>query len=132
MILVSFIALYNILKVKEFTTDISVMLPYRYHPCFDDLEKQYQFPYQNVLEGPDVCVLWIFILFFILYAYEFAESISDIPTIIYIVTSKIQVSFLFRKSQKVLIFAHFRVAKVLSYHVLMTTYLQNTAATGPV
>ena len=82
-----------VFEVREFISDISTELP-----CLGDLENCGQLPVQEVLEGTDDFVLWIFTISSV---FMFSRSRNPLVTFLLSyhvwVTSKIQINFRFRR-----------------------------------
>ena len=85
-------------------------------PCLNDLENPDQLPVQEVLEGTDDCVLWIFKI-----SSLFMFSRVRNPFLIFLltyhvwVTSKIQVNFRYRRYLKILLIVSYRFLKLSPY-----------------
>ena len=85
-------------------------------PCLDDLENSDQLPVQEVLEGTDDCVSWIFEIFPL-----FMFSRVRNPFLIFLlsyrvsVTSKIQANFRYKRYLKVLMIVSNEFLKYLHY-----------------
>ena len=99
----NFFSIY-VFEVKESIADIPNELS-----RLGDLENPSQLPVQEVLEGTDDCVLYIFEI-----SSLFMFSRSENPFLIFVlsyhvrVTSKIQVNFRFKRFSKVLMFLSYR------------------------
>ena len=88
----------SVFEGEESISDIPIELP-----CFGDLENPGQLPVQEVLEGTDDCVLWIFVISS-LFMFLRVRNLFLIFLLSYhvLVTSKIQVNFRFRRFLQVL------------------------------
>ena len=106
--------IYDSLYVFEGEKSIFDIIPEL--PCFGDLENPGQLPVQEVLEGTDDCVLWIFEI-----SPLFMFSRVGNPFLIFLlsyhvpVTSKIQVNFRYRRYLKVLMIVSYEFSKCLHY-----------------
>ena len=85
-------------------------------PCLSDLENPGQLPVQEVLEGTDDCVWWIFEI-----SSPFMFSRAGNPFLIFLlsyhvpVTSKIQVNFRYRRYLKILLIVSYKFLKFSHY-----------------
>ena len=113
MCLINFCNFFTIyvFEVKDFIFDIPTELP-----CLGDLENPGQLPVQEVLEGTDDCVLYIFEIFSL-----FRFSRSGKSFLIFLlsyhvrVTSKIKVNFRFRRYLKVMMILSYGFSQFLQY-----------------
>ena len=105
----------DIFEVKESNADIPTDLL-----CWSDLENPGKLPVQEVLEGTDDFVLWIFTISSV---FMFSRSRNPLPTFpvsCYIwVTSEIQVNFRYRRYSKVLMIVSYRFLKFLHYFMFL-------------
>ena len=101
----------HVFKGKESIFDILSELP-----CSSDFENPGQLPVQEVLEGTDDCVLYIFEITSL---FMFLRSRNPLPTFLLRyhvrVTSKIQVNFRYRRYLKVLMIVSYRFLKFFHY-----------------
>ena len=83
-----------VFEVRKFISDIPTELP-----CSDDLENPSQLPVQEVLEGTDDFVLWIFTISSVFMFSRSRNPLLTFPMSCYVrVTSKIHVNFRYRSS----------------------------------
>ena len=100
-----------VFEVREFISDIPTELP-----CSDDLENLGQLPVQEVLEGTDDCVLYIFEISSL---FMFSRSRNSFMIFLLSyqvwVTLKIQVNFRYRRYLKVLMILSYGFSQFLQY-----------------
>ena len=100
-----------VFEVGEFISDIPTELP-----NLSDLENPGQLPVQEVLEGTDEFVLWIFIISSAFMLWRSKNPFLTFPMSCRVwVTSKIQVNFRYRRYSKVLMILSYRFLKFLHY-----------------
>ena len=96
---------------KESISDIPTELP-----CFGDLGNPGQLPVQEVLEGTDDCVLWIFEISSLFMFSRVRNPFLIFPLSYHVsVTSKIQVNFRYRRYLKILLNLSYRFLKCSHY-----------------